>query len=821
MFTLFQRHTDRRIVVLSALQTTHIIYRPCSADTIKTISEMIHMKEYLANFENCLEKEIPYCVGECPFEMEILNFIEKAQCGSFQAAFKVYRNATGFPRIANQLCHAPCKGACPRKDAGGSIEMSLLEKAALAHARDTSPTDYNIPAKKERIAILGAGLAGMAALLRLSTKKYTVEVFEKSDKAGGHLWGVMSPEIFQKDFQEQLAHQDYRIHFNREITDLNELQGFHAVLIATGKGGNDFGLLESVGIEGDPYCMEKDGVGYFAVGQLIGDEPVYALAGGLAMGTVIDNYLKTRKLYYPRTHSRSRMCAGMVEIPDSDSAAAIRPADGGSYTKDEAMAEASRCVKCQCSACRDHCDLLEFTGKWPVKVKDEILATTLEGKSELKATPARRLMSLCNQCGICKEVCPEDIDLDGLFLAGRQKMHSQGKMPWPYHDFWLRDMSQANGEEAALIRAPKGMESASASEPSKSTACTYALFPGCQLGASEPEIIVKLYDSLLNQHPDTAMFLRCCGVPALWAGDTSSFQDELTEIREGWQKLGQPTMIMGCMTCMKHFKEYLPEIPVISLPEILSTWDISGGCCEKTYCVFDPCAARDEETVRRTVRQLAEDMGVTVEPLPDNNTYFNCCGYGGHGEIASPEYAGFVAKKRISESDTPYITYCINCRDSFIKQGKEARHILELIFGEEEARTALPTVTERQDNRRQLKYALLEFFWEETMKDMPEKYPVTLEMSDEIKQKLDKEKILEEQIAHTVDFCQRHNRTILDEETGILSGYCTIGHATYWVEYEIVDEDAGIYRVHNAYSHRTRIELEAVWNGIKQETDLQ
>ena len=48
-------------------------------------------------------------------------------------------------------------------------------------------------------------------------------------------------------------------------------------------------------------------------------------------------------------------------------------------------------------------DLLQFTDKWPVKVKDEIVATTIEGKSELKATPAKRLMSLCNQCGICKE----------------------------------------------------------------------------------------------------------------------------------------------------------------------------------------------------------------------------------------------------------------------------------------------------------------------------------------------------------------------------------------------------------------------------------
>lgn len=767
------------------------------------------MNRYLDNFENCMEREIPYCTGECPFDMEILNFIEKASRGAMKAAFKVYRNAAGFPRIANALCDAPCKKMCPRREQGGAIQMDLLEKAAIELTADTSPTDYNLPPKKERIAIVGAGVSGMAALLRLSTKKYTVEVFEKTDRVGGRLWDTMSPDVFEKDFEEQLAHQEYTLHLNTPVTDLRELaaRGFDAIYVATGKGGEDFGLLEQTSPSGDTFCMELEGSGCFAGGELIGDSPLYALAGGLRIGTIIDNYLKTGSLYYPKSGQNTRMCAGLISIEDATPQ--IQPA-GESYTKEEASAEASRCVRCQCSSCKDHCDLLAFTGKWPVRVKDEIIATTLEGKSELKATPAKRLMSMCNQCGICKEVCPEDIDLDGLFLAGRQKMHKQGKMPWPYHDFWLRDMAQANSEEASLIRAPKG-----------TATCSYALFPGCQLGASEPEIIVKLYDALLNQHPDTAMFLQCCGVPLLWAGDKAGFDETLERIRNSWRDLGEPTMIMGCMTCMKHFKEYLPEIPVISLPELLRDWDISGGCCEEEYAVFDPCSARGEEGARQAVRGLAEDLGVSLKPLADNNRYLTCCGYGGHGDMANADYADFVAKRRVSESDVPYITYCINCRDIFLRQGKKARHILELLFGDGEGQEHLPTVSERQENRRVLKEALLEFFWEEHMEIKRKEYPVQVIISPELKAKLDKERILEEEILHTVDFCQRHNRTILNEETGTLSGYCTIGYMTYWAEYKILDEGEHVYELVNAYSHRTKIELEAVWNGIKQKTDLQ
>ena len=100
-------------------------------------------------------------------------------------------------------------------------------------------------------------------------------------------------------------------------------------------------------------------------------------------------------------------------------------------------------------------------------------------------------------------------------------------------------------------------------------------------------------------------------------------------------------------------------------------------------------------------------------------------------------------------------------------------------------------------------------------------YPITVEMSEEVKAKLDQERILEEQVLHTIDFCQRHNRTIFNEETGTLSGYCVIGYMTYWVEYKVLSEADGRFELVNAYAHRTKIELEAVWNGIKQDTDLQ
>ena len=57
-----------------------------------------------------------------------------------------------------------------------------------------------------------------------------------------------------------------------------------------------------------------------------------------------------------------------------------------------------------------------------------------------------------------------------------------------------------------LIRKPAG--SAAGKEHD---VCSHAFFPGCTLAGSEPEIVIKIYDSILFQHPDTAIFLQCCG----------------------------------------------------------------------------------------------------------------------------------------------------------------------------------------------------------------------------------------------------------------------------------------------------------------------
>ena len=225
------------------------------------------------------------------------------------------------------------------------------------------------------------------------------------------------------------------------------------------------------------------------------------------------------------------------------------------------------------------------------------------------------------------------------------------------------------------------------------------------------------------------MFLQCCGLPAKMAEDNDLLNDTLADIRNKWEALGKPEMIMACMGCYNLFAEMLPEIPVVSLYEMLQKMAISGGCNSVDYTLTHPDANNINEKTASAVSELADGMGVKMHTNED-------------------------------DGDFPYLTYSIMQRDMLKKQGKDAAHILELIYGMGASNThlihehdhdhdgahsdpapkvpfaepecdgncsacssgcgakasppaPLPTTEERLANRIELKNVLLQLFWNE------------------------------------------------------------------------------------------------------------
>lgn len=761
------------------------------------------MEKYFKQFENCRQKEKPFCTDTCPFHVDVLDFQEKIKRKSYNAAYRTFRNAVAFPDIVAALCPEYCAASCPRKDLDQSVQLSLLEKTCVTRATRKDPTDYNVPAKKGKIGIIGAGISGLACALRLCSKKYDVTIFEKAGHLGGQLWNLLPSEIFLEDIERQFKFEEYTLHLNAEINNIEQLEdeGFDTLYVATGNNGFDLGALNHE----NGHCYVTRGTAIFAGGSLIGKDPMYALADGLNMAWAIEIYLKTGKLEYPKEGKPSQVVVNQDKLEKTE---ASMPTDNGLFTDEEVVAEASRCIRCQCDACKSYCDLSDFFNKWPLQMRDEIMTTVMSSESMIHKTPAIRLINSCNQDKLFEEVCPECIELTDMIKEARKRLHRQDKMPGVYHQFWLRDMEFANSEFAAVKKTAPGQEQ-----------CTYAFFPGCHLGAADPRYVLESYRWLLSKNPQIGLLQRCCSVPADWAGNEELHYKEIESLRKDWELLGKPVMIMACSSCSQHFAEYLPEIKTISLYEVLEQWgsDWELKKQEQVYSVFDPCSARHIEPIQQAVRKLAEQNGVTLEELPKSDKH-GCCGYGGHVSIANPDFADYVAKKRSALSENPYIAYCINCRDVFKGEGKPVLHILDLIFDINTKDSTMPDVTERRKNRVRLKETLLKEIWGEKMETKPKKCELNIIIEPEVKVKMNELRLLEEDVCNVLEFSQISNRRTFNPGKGTYLCYRELGYITCWVEYRLAGD---AFEVVNVYTHRMKIELEAVWNGRKTDADLR
>ncbi|WP_169717717.1 hypothetical protein SPSIL_036980 [Sporomusa silvacetica DSM 10669] len=736
----------------------------------------------------CYSGDSPACRCACPLNLDIVAFNTKLKKGNFDSAYMLYRDQVIFPAIVCRLCDQPCERACVRKEIDDSLSMRLLEKAAVDYTRSTTPVKYNVPPKNKKIAIVGAGLCGLSCTARLVTRGYNATIFEKSDRVGGRLWDLLPPESFLEEIANQMQFLNYEMKFNTWIKNIDGLiSAFDAVLLATGKNGDSFNLLQGINLD----SLGSTQMGVFLAGGLIGANPVQAIEHGIRAAQSIESYLQINRMHEiigPNINKPSRFKMNTSTIKPEKRIVAE------SYSKDAVIKEAGRCIQCDCRDCINSCDMMKWYKKMPKRIVNDVRMSfnPVEG---LQPRVATRMLNSCNNCGLCGSVCTEDINLGDFLLDARRIMHREGSLPPAFHDFWIRDMLFTESEKAYLSRnAPDCPKS------------EYVFFPGCQLGASDPAYVKKSYGYLLKILPQTGIMLGCCGVPAEWAGNVPLFTETLEKIRCQWDGMGKPTVIVACPTCSKMFAKYLPEADRVSLYDVIEENGLqpSHTVSNSVVSIFDPCSSRYDEAMQQSVRKLVMKAGLVIEELPYREKTAQCCGYGGHIYSANPDLAKDIAAKRVALGQYPYITYCTNCRDVFADLQKPCRHVLDVLFDINDDSRKPPSLTERRHNRVVLKADLLKNIWREDGYSVVLPTP-SISISHELMQKLNKHLITEDDIRDTINFCETSGNKIFDTETGYYIGHQKQKFITYWVIYQVEGDS---YKLINAYCHRLSIEGE-------------
>ena len=236
---------------------------------------------------------------------------------------------------------------------------------------------------------------------------------------GGQARNQMDPAEFDAEIEAQFQFEKFSCHLGETVTDLEALRAdYDAVYVATGRWR---GLWSGNG-PGRRICNPDTGV--FIGGSLTGGDSMKALADGLAVSLAIERYLKTGGMNEPFRKEGTLLKLQTNGIERADR---VVPANGESYTEEEAMQEIARCQKCSCDACMRACDLMRLHEKTPRRLYEEVYITIHPGTLSRDGTWATRLISTCDHCGLCKEVCPQHIDFSQFLLDSMRAMQKKAR----------------------------------------------------------------------------------------------------------------------------------------------------------------------------------------------------------------------------------------------------------------------------------------------------------------------------------------------------------------------------------------------------------
>ncbi len=138
---------------------------------------------YVVDTAKCAAGSPPACQTTCPLHIDIRGYIKYIKEGKFDEALALIKQTLPFPGIIGRICTRPCEGKCVRREVEEAIAINALKRAATEYGKYTE--DYSIASeKKEKVAIIGGGPAGMMAAYDLRKAGYQVTIFEALSKAG-------------------------------------------------------------------------------------------------------------------------------------------------------------------------------------------------------------------------------------------------------------------------------------------------------------------------------------------------------------------------------------------------------------------------------------------------------------------------------------------------------------------------------------------------------------------------------------------------------------------------------------------------------------
>ena len=411
---------------------------------VESQSEVINASRRTA-VELLLSDHAGDCMGPCqigcPSGMEIPLMIRLIGSGSRLEAIRIVKRDIALPATLGRICSAPCEKVCRRRQTDSAVSICLL-KRYVADV-DLASGDPFVPKCDEpvakTVAVVGAGPAGLAAAYQLAQKGFTVTVYEVKDKAGG---GLLTEELKDRLPQDvvnaevmTLLKTGFKLvtglRAGVEISWAKIRKKHDAVFLAMGgieeKDAAELGIevkAQTIVINRVTYQTSVPGI--FAGGNAAGPKrhlAVRAVADGKEAAESIAQFLTGQEVTGVEKPFNCRM--GKLSPEDlqrftatADPAERMTQVDMvKGFTDDQAVAEARRCLHCDCRK-NDACLLRG----WAQVLGAKAVAYDCS-RREFQQDASSKLViyesGKCIDCGLCIQVAHKYREELGLTFIGR------------------------------------------------------------------------------------------------------------------------------------------------------------------------------------------------------------------------------------------------------------------------------------------------------------------------------------------------------------------------------------------------------------------
>jgi NADPH-dependent glutamate synthase beta subunit-like oxidoreductase len=410
-----------------------------------------------AALELLLSDHLGDCMGPCqitcPARMDIPLMIRQIAAGELADALITVKKDIALPAVLGRICPAPCEKQCRRVAHDKAVSICLLKRYVadvdLQSAKPYLPQCK--PPRGKRVAIIGAGPAGLAAGYYLRQEGFDCTIFDDHDQPGGALLRItgilpvdensrpntptaqLPRDILDKEIATILdLGMDFRcqtrIGDSISIEDLQK--DFDAVFVAVGQ--LDDSQAEAMGFDASKNGIAIDAgtyqtsiPGVFAGGDAVRSRKlaVRSTADGKEAAVSISQYLLGQPVTGPNKLFNTRIGGlkdGEMELflkSVSDKPRLTPTAPDGGFSDDQARREAARCLHCDCRK-PETCKLRRFANQYDARSTrykgDRRLFAQILEHPDVIYEPGK-----CIDCGICIQIAARAGEELGLAFIGR------------------------------------------------------------------------------------------------------------------------------------------------------------------------------------------------------------------------------------------------------------------------------------------------------------------------------------------------------------------------------------------------------------------